>query len=101
MNNPYRVIIKNGVWFRELNRDFKTVNFPSQVVHHDKMVSFGKFFIQPHLFGYRAFQVRHQIHTNNPFNTFITIQLPKTDKVDIPTGSTIEQNGILNRNNAT
>ena len=90
MNNPYRVIIKNGVWHRVSNGNLKTVNFPSQVIHHDEVMPFGKFFIQPHLFGYRSLQVRHQIHTNDTFDRFITVQLPQTDKVDVPTGSTIQ-----------
>ena len=90
MNNPYRVIIKNGVWHRVLNTNLKPVNVSGQVVHHDKMVPFGKFFVQPHLFGYRSLQVRHQVHTNDPFNAFITVQLPQADKVDVTAGSTVE-----------
>ncbi len=90
MIKPYRIIIKNGVWYRELNPNFKSVNFPCQVVHHDKMVPFGKFFVHSNLFGYRSFQIRHQVHSNNPFNGLITVQLPQTDEINIPSRRTIQ-----------
>jgi hypothetical protein len=95
MNNPYRVVIRNGVWYRELNHDFRSVNFPSKIVNHKKEMVLGKFFIEPNLFGHLSFQVRHQVHANNFLDSLVAVQLHEDNKVNITSNRSIQHHRTL------
>ena len=99
MNNPYKVVIRNGIWYRELNTNFKTVDFPSQVVNHNKMMPFRKLLVGHNLLRHFPFQRSHQVHTNNLLNHLLTVEFSKDHKVDVATAGSVQEHRRLDVDN--
>jgi hypothetical protein len=96
MNNPYSVVLRNGIMYRVLNNNFRSVNLASEIIDNKKEMILSQGFIHPNLLGHLPAQVTHKVHFDNLLNTFIGVKLHQDNKVNITSGCSIQEDGRLN-----